>query len=294
MASSTALPRILLGLELRALREGTSITMEQAAEDSGMSRPTLWRIESGHAEVRLNPVLIAKLCDLFEAPPAQKKAILELIKEAAEGKGWWHDFTDAIPKEFNLFVRLENAAHKLTSFQTTFIPGQLQTLEYRRAISWIEFPDKSSRETERMLQVAMKRQERITRSDNPLRLSVLIDEGVLWRNNGGDSVMEGQLKHLAAMAELPNVSIRVIPASARMYQGLVAGTFVMFEFPPRAKAELTFPPIVFVQGYTGGLYLKEPDKVAQYRLACTGMDRLALDEDRSRRLVLEIAKEYTR
>ncbi|WP_067688289.1 helix-turn-helix domain-containing protein [Nocardia jejuensis] len=293
MAGPSTLPRILLGLELKALREGTDIRMDDAATLSGISKPTLWRIESGNSEVRLNPVLIGALCKVYEATPEQTKAILKLINEAAsDEKGWWHGFSDAIPKEFNLFVRLEDAAQKLISYQTTFIPGQLQTLEYRRALSWIEFPNRPSREIERMLQVGMKRQARITRNENALRLEVVIDEAVLRRSNGGNAVMEGQLKHLAAMAELPNVSLRVVPRTADIYQGLLAGTFVLFEFPPRAKADLTCPPIVYVQGFTGGLYLKEPEKVSQYRQACAALDRQALEEGDSRRLVLEIVKEY--
>ncbi|MBF6235774.1 helix-turn-helix domain-containing protein [Nocardia otitidiscaviarum] len=57
MAAPSTLPRILLGLELKALREGTDIRMDEAAIASGMSKPTLWRIETGQ-DVRLNHVLI--------------------------------------------------------------------------------------------------------------------------------------------------------------------------------------------------------------------------------------------
>ncbi|QLY29932.1 helix-turn-helix domain-containing protein [Nocardia huaxiensis] len=293
MAAPSTLPRILLGLELKNLREGTTVKREDAAELSGISKPTLWRIESG-LDVRLNPVLIQKLCEVYDATPEQTNAILALVQEAAEDKdGWWHAFSDAIPKEFNLFVSLENRANHLVSYQTTFLPGQLQTLEYRRALSWIEFPDKSSRDTERMLQVAMKRQERLTSSDNPLQLAVLIDESVLRRDTGGPEVMATQLKHLSAMGELPNVSVRVVPASAGTYQGLFAGTFVLFEFPDHPNNELTRPPIVYVQGYAGGRYDKQPDVITKYRGVLADTERLALDEGNSRQLILSIAKEYS-
>lgn len=291
MAAPSTLPRILLGLELKALREATEIKLDEAVAQSGISRPTLWRIETGQ-DVRLNPVLIRQLCEVYGATAEQSRAVMGLVSEATEEKGWWHEFSDAIPRDFNLFVSLENAADQITSYQTTFIPGLLQTLEYRRALSWIEFPTKPSRDTERMLQVGMRRQQRLTSRDNPLQLAVLIDESVLRRINGSAPVMADQLNHLAGMGQLPNVSVRVIPAKVGTYQGLFAGTFVLFEFPTRANTDLTRPPIVYVQGFAGNLYLKQPDKIAQHREVCADMERLALDEDDSRRLVLEIAEEY--
>ncbi|MBF6133808.1 helix-turn-helix domain-containing protein [Nocardia otitidiscaviarum] len=291
MAAPSTLPRILLGLELKALREGTDIRMDEAAIASGMSKPTLWRIETGQ-DVRLNHVLIEKLCQVYDATPKQTEAVLELAREATGDKGWWHEFSDAIPKDFNLFFSLENAASRLISYQTTFVPGLLHTLEYRRSISWIEFPDKPPRETERMLQAGMMRQGRLTTSANPLELTALIDETVLRRMTGSAAVMADQLRHLADMAALPNVSIRVVPSSAGTYRGLVAGTFVLFEFPRHPKADLSRPPIVYVQGFAGSLYLKTPDKVAEYRAVCADIERLALDEDGSRQLIREIAEEF--
>ena len=62
------------------------------------------------------------------------------LAEEAGHTGWWHAYSDSIPKEFSLFVGLEEAAKRLFSYQSTLLPGLLQTEEYRRALTWIDFP----------------------------------------------------------------------------------------------------------------------------------------------------------
>jgi len=138
----------------------------------------------------------------------------------------------------------------------------------------------------------MKRQERLTSPDSPITLNVLIDESVLRRMTGSTEVMAAQMRHLIDIGQLPNVTIRVVPSTVGTYRGLMVGSFVLMEFPPHPKADLTMPPVVYVQGLTGDLYLEKPVELDQYRGACADIERLALNEDASRSLVLDIAKEY--
>ncbi|WP_235747756.1 DUF5753 domain-containing protein [Nocardia coffeae] len=295
MASPTTdsnVARRMLGLTLETMRVKQGISRENAAEAIAIARSTLWKIETGQA-VRLNPVLIKHLCDLYESDAQQAQVVLELVKET-KAKGWWQAFAeDAIPKEFGLFVSLEDAAERITSYQTVFLPGLLHTVEYRRALSWIEFPDKSSEEHERMLEVSLKRQQRLVGDGKVLTLNVLIDETVLRRVTGSAPIMQAQLRHLLEVGKLPNVSIRVVPLKAGTYRGLTIGTFVILDFPAHPKAELTMPPVVYVQGFLGDLYLEQPSEVRQYReVVRADIERVALDEPDSRALILEIAREY--
>jgi len=295
MASPTTdsnVARRLLGLTLETMRVKQGISRESAAEAIAIARSTLWKIETGQA-VRLNPVLIKHLCDLYESDAQQAQVVLELVKET-KAKGWWQAFSeDAIPKEFGLFVSLEDAAERITSYQTTFIPGLLHTVDYRRELIWTEFPNKPPNEVERMLEVGVKRQGRFTARPQPLIMKVLIDESALHRGAGSPAVMEAQLLHLVECGALPNVSIRVVPSSAATYWGLMVGTFVILEFPRRPKVDLSMPPVVYVQGFLGDLYLEQPEEYRQYREVCVDIERLALDEAKSRELILEIAKEYS-
>ncbi|MFE7797045.1 helix-turn-helix domain-containing protein [Nocardia sp. NPDC057440] len=291
--SDSTIARRLLSIQLENLRERADITREAAAAAISVARSTVWKMETGQP-VRLNPVLLERLCSLYDASKKETRVVLALADEAKGGaKGWWQAFTDdEIPKDFELFVSFEDAADKITSYQTTFLPGLLHTEEYRRQLIWIEFPNKPIQDVERMLAVGMKRQARLTDEENAIALSIYVDESALRRTTGGAQVMVDQLRHLADVGRLPNVSIRVVPATVGAYRGLMVGAFVMLEFPPHPTAELTMPPMVYAQGYLGDLYLEKPDEVRQYREACANIDRLALDETDSRSLILKIAEEY--
>ncbi|WP_433621893.1 helix-turn-helix domain-containing protein [Nocardia sp. CA-120079] len=293
MGSDSTIARRLLSIQLERLRERADITREAAASAISVARSTIWKMETGQP-VRLNPVLIERLCSLYEASKKETRVVLALAEEAkGAAKGWWQAFTDdEIPKDFELFVSFESAAERITSYQTTFLPGLLHTEEYRRALIWIEFPNKPPHDAERMLQVGMKRQARLTDRENPISMDVFVDESALRRTAGNAQVMCDQLRHLADIGQLPNVSIRIVPRTVGAYRGLMVGTFVMLEFPPHPTAELTMPPIIYAQGYLGDLYLEKPGEVQQYREACADLDRLALDVETSRALILEVAEEY--
>ncbi|MFJ1459256.1 helix-turn-helix domain-containing protein [Nocardia sp. N2S4-5] len=289
--TDTNIARRMLGLTLEAMRKQAGISREAAADAIGLARSTLWKIETGQ-NARLYPVLMQHLCELYQLTPKETRVITELVKET-KASGWWQAFADdAIPKEFGLFLSLEDAADRITSYQSSLLPGLLHTTDYRRALSWVEFPNKPTDELERILEVGAKRQDRLTRKDRPLTMDAFIDETVLRRVAGSAPIMEAQLRHLAEIGMLPNVSIRVVPWSAGIYRAVVVGMFVILDFPPHPKAELTMPPVVYVQGFLGDLYLEQPDEVRQYRGVCADIERLALDEAKSRALILEIAKEF--
>ncbi|WP_280438004.1 helix-turn-helix domain-containing protein [Nocardia carnea] len=290
MTVGATLPRRLLGRQLAELREQAGITMAAAAAAIAVGKSTLWRIETGQ-QVRLNPVLLERLCQLYGAAPEVTSALLGLIEET-KTNGWWCAFTDTIPKDFGLFVGLEDSANRLTSYQTTFLPGLLHTPEYRRALIWLELPNAPADEVERTLAGGLQRQARLTDDRNPLDMDVLIDESVLRRVTGSTSVMAEQLRHLDAVSQRPNVSIRVVPAAIGTYKGLIVGSFVLLEFPRHPKADLSTPPVVYVQGYTGDLYLEKPSEIAQYREVRAEIGRRALDNKDSRALIREIAEEY--
>ncbi|WP_225727132.1 MULTISPECIES: helix-turn-helix transcriptional regulator [unclassified Nocardia] len=280
----------MLGRQLRDLREKSGVSADAARQAIGVAKQTLWRMETGQ-EVRLNPLFIERLCQMYGATEKKTNVLLGLTEETKR-TGWWYAYNDAIPDGFDLFIGMEEAAKKLISYQNALLPGLLQTDEYRRAMIWVESPTMPGSEVERRIEMFARRKQRLTSAKRPLTLEAIIDESALRRAIGGSSVMSDQLKHLARVGELPNVSIRAIPLSAEAYGGLIVGPFVILEFPRHPTARLTEPPCVFVQGFTGELYLEKTEEVRQYQRAYTELQRCALDEGQSRALTLRIAKEY--
>ncbi|MFQ6328371.1 helix-turn-helix domain-containing protein [Nocardia sp. CWNU-33] len=288
--AGSALPRRLLGRQLRELRERSGVSAVDARKAISVSQQTLWRIESGQSGVKLRPHDVRALCDLYRAADAVTRRLLALAEET-KSAGWWHAYSDAIPKEFDLFVGLEEAANRSTGYQSTLLPGLLQTLEYRRALIWVEYPTISTENVERRLEISTRRQTRLTGDTKSLALNVILNEAVLRHDVGGPAVMRAQLKQLANIGGQPNVSIRVVPIDASIHRGLIVGPFTILEFPPHPTTYLTEPPVVYVEGYTGDLYLEKSNEVKQYRQAFADIERSALTEDQSCRLFLNIAEE---
>ncbi|MFF0527384.1 helix-turn-helix domain-containing protein [Nocardia amikacinitolerans] len=289
MTGST-LPRRMLGRQLRMLREKSGVSAEFAREAIGVGKQTLWRMETGQP-VRLNPLFIERLCEVYGAGEDVTRMLLGLTEEAGR-PGWWHAYGDAIPKHFDLFVGLEASAKRLVSYQNALLPGLLQTVEYRRAMTWVDTPLMPTAEVERRMTVFAHRKVRLTGVDNPLVVDAILDECLLHRAIGGPAVMADQLSHLASLSELPNVSVRIVPKSAQAYVGLSVGPFVILEFPRHPTAHLTEPPVVYIQGHTGALYLEKAEEVRQYQQIHSDLQRSALDEADTRSLMLQIAKEY--
>ncbi|MEV6321651.1 helix-turn-helix transcriptional regulator [Nocardia sp. NPDC051787] len=289
-STGSSLARRMLGRQLRALRINSGVSAEYARDAINVSKQTLWRMETGQ-QVRLNPLFIERLCKIYGASATRTAILLELTEETTR-TGWWHAFGDAIHKEFSLYVELETVAKRLVSYQTTLLPGLLQTDQYRRALIWTSFPAMPGPEVERMIEIFRRRKARLDNDEDPVLLEAVIDESALRRAIGGPAVMEQQLAHLARVSEQPNVSVRVVPLSAQAYAGLSVGPFVMFDFPKHPIAHLTEPPVVYIQGFTGNLYLEKPEEIRLYRQAYADLQRSTLDQERSRSLILEIAKEY--
>ncbi|MFC9435062.1 helix-turn-helix domain-containing protein [Nocardia sp. NPDC057030] len=288
--TGSTLPRRMLARQLRELRENSSVSAETARMAIGVGKQTLWRMETGQP-VRLNPLFIERLCALYGAPENVTRILLGLAAESHR-TGWWHAYGDAIPKHFDLFIGLEEAARRVVSYQTVLLPGLLQTERYRRAMTWVDSPTMPTAEVERRLELFTRRKTRLTDAGTPLIVDTIVDESSLRRAIGGPAVMEDQLQHLLEVDELPNVSVRVVPLAHEAYGGLAVGPFVLFEFPRHPTAHLTEPPVVYLPGHTGALYLEKSDEVQKYQHAVSELQRSALDESRSRALIRRIAKEY--
>ncbi len=282
----------MLGRELKKLREQSGVSAVAAAEAIEVSPQTLWRMESGQQGPKLKELYVKVLCEIYSAPADLSDALVSLVAETKK-PGWWHsNFADVIPAHFDLFIGLEEVARQMTSFQLTLVPGLLQTPAYRRALVWIDFPNRSASELEPVFEVHRRRMARLNDGADAFQFRVLLSESVLHHQVGGPGVMQDQLEYLAKVGLAPNISIRIVPHRIGSHLGLLAGSFGLMEFPSQLTSRLTEPPVVYVQGYTGALYLDHESEIAQYRQAVTQIDRVALNESTSRDLLLKVAREY--
>jgi transcriptional regulator with XRE-family HTH domain len=283
----STVPRRQLGRALKELRLEARITLDGAAEALQCSRQKVWRIETGLGAVR--GLDVRAMCDLYGATPDLTTALTGLATET-KAKGWWHSYGDAIPEWFELYVGLESAASRLRGYDESLIPGLLQTPAYARGV----FKNRvgmGDDELEQFIKVRLQRQSLLRRRlPKPPELKSVLAEAVLIRPVSGSAVMAEQLNHLLGLAELPNVSIRVLPLAAGPQYGALAGTFMMLDFPLGNRIEPE-PSVVYSESLTGALYLDRPQELAAYENVWSSLDALALDEGQSRGLINKIIEE---
>ncbi|MQS15293.1 helix-turn-helix domain-containing protein [Streptomyces kaniharaensis] len=274
--------RILLGSQLRRLREARGITREDAGYAIRASESKISRMELGRVSFKERDV--ADLLSLYGVDDGlEREALLGLVREANKS-GWWHSFNDVLPGWFQTYVGLEEAAQLIRTYEVQFIPGLLQSEEYARAVFGQSRPVISEEEVERRVSLRLRRQKLLTEGTSP-RLWAVIDEAALRRPVGGPEVMRGQVQYLIDVAEQANVVIQVMPFRFGAHAG-ESGAFTILRFPEQDLAD-----VVYLEQLTSALYLDKRDDVDAYIQV---MERLCVDSltpERTIDLLASILKE---
>lgn len=257
--------RILLGAQLRRLREAAAISREEAGETIRSSSSKMSRMELGRVSFKTRDV--ADLLTLYGVTdPAEHERVLELSRQANR-RGWWHTYSDLVPDWFVSLVDLEEVAGRIRTYETQFVPGLLQTPSYARSVIGRGHPGMASADIERHVAMRMTRAGVLTRPDPP-RMWAVIDEAALRRNVGGSGVMRAQLEYLLEAGKLPSITLQVMPFTYGAHAA-EAGAFSLLRFP-----QPDLPDLVYVEYLTGASYLSERRYVDAYAQA---MDRLAAE-----------------
>ena len=263
-----------LGALLRKLRTEKGLTVEQAAEQLMFSMSKLSRMETGHGIA--TPRDIRDVCSLYEVTDEAERE--RMLKLAAEGKqaGWWQSYD--LP--YSTYVGLEAEATAISDFQSSVVPGLLQTADYARAGHEGAMPRLSSEEIERRIEAKLTRQA-LLGQDDPPAFSAVLDEAVLHRMVGGPAVMSAQLGRLIEAANRPKVTIQVIPFTLGAHPA-VESNFNILEMPSPTSG------VVFVEGLVGSIYLERPEELTRYRQIFERLQTIALSPQDTIALIAEI------
>ncbi|WP_281289437.1 helix-turn-helix domain-containing protein [Nocardia ninae] len=288
----STLPRRWLGRHLREAREAIGMTLVEAAELMEWGKSTLQRLEKGQTErVRVHDIRL--MCEVYQLDEEKTADLLRLAEQTAL-KSWWHEYGALITPAFDVYMGLESSARSLAQFQPSAVPGLLQTADYARSLDVLYFPNDLPEEINRRVEIRSRRQGLITRRTKAATYTAVLHEGVLRTVIGSRDVMAAQLRHLADLGSNTNVDIRVLPFWAGLPVGLSTGPFLILDFEKDRKGRPDEPSIVYVESFTGGIFLEKVHDVSRYREAYMVLQRAALDVQRSRDLLREVAKEHAR
>lgn len=273
-----AMRRKQLGRQLRELREGAGLRMEDAATALDCARSRISHIETGRYGVRKPDLEV--LLRLYGA--LDRLAVLEELRQQGTQRGWWSTYR--LPDWLAGYVGFEADATQLRSLELELVPGLLQTEAYARAVHVAGHHMTPIAEIERRVAARMQRQARLTAAV-PLVLSVVVSEAALQRTLAmAKGVGTEQLNHLVTSARLRNVTLQILPFSVGVHRSM-SGSFTLLSFAPGVS-----PDIAYQEYAVGGHLVDDQDVVGLLSSLHDELRDQALDADESLTLISEYSQ----
>jgi transcriptional regulator with XRE-family HTH domain len=268
----------ILGKRIRRLRESARVSLGEAARRLEISTSALSRFETGQQAPNVH--LMKSMLDEYGVGGDGWEEYLELTREARQ-KGWWRNYGIG---EQDFYIGFETEASRVQDYTVDYVPGLLQTRSHARALFDSSFIERSPAALENALTVRMIRQRRLTSADDPLELVAIIDESVLHRDIGGPATTAEQLAHLVAAAQLPTVTLQVLPSAVTRRAVMGSGLTVL------SFDGLDHPDIAYVEHALGALTVEKEADVDRARLMFDRLRSDALSPDDSLALIRQVAE----
>jgi transcriptional regulator with XRE-family HTH domain len=281
--ASPTVRRRRLAAELRGIRESKGKSGDAVAAALKWSPSKISRYE--RARTGLRPREVERLLDYYQISGPRRALLLELAEDAAQ-KGWWEEFADSLADDYQQFIGLEHEATSIAIWHLDVVAGLLQTEAYARHIisSYSRVEPVAPGQIGRLVRVRMQRQQVLDRDG--LQLSVVLDESVLKRCIGNESVMYEQLLRLAKEADRPNLTLRILPLDAE--HTVFGESFVIFGFGDGSDAMLQ--DVVSTEQLKSGFSVEGERETYLHRIAFQMLFEASLDPASSRALILETAE----
>ncbi|MFE4357056.1 helix-turn-helix domain-containing protein [Kitasatospora sp. NPDC056800] len=240
------------GAELRRLREAAGLAVKDAGALIGIAGPQLSHIEA--ARTALDPERLSVLLEGYGCTDETYIALLHALG-ASDGKGWWSAFKGRVPALALDLAEAEDRAESFAVFDSLYIPGTLQVPGYVEAIYKGAYKD-GRWDVATAVEFRLQRQ-RIMTDSKQRQFRYVIHEAALRMQFAGRLVMRDQIHHLVDMAELPNVTIEILPFDAPG-RAPYAGAFLICD------PGCTDLSTIILDGPKRAVHLGDPDDVAAY------------------------------
>src|SRR3954452_7101034 len=113
--------RIVLGTQLRRLREASGITREAAGDAIRASHAKISRLELGRVGFKEREIV--DLLPLYGVTDEGEREDPLGLARRANARGWWHQDGPILPSWFEMYIGLEQAASVIRTYQVQFVPG---------------------------------------------------------------------------------------------------------------------------------------------------------------------------
>jgi len=194
------------------------------AKKLGWSLSKMQRIEGGEVGVSLTD--LHALLGVYGISDHGEVARLTADARISRRQRWLikPEYRKYLPPALRQLIQFEAEASAISAYQPVLIPGLFQTPAVAETVlSWNNLG--ISDERRRVLfDVRMQRRSRILENRDAPPYELVLDESVIKRHIGGARVMAEQLESLLDVAQLPHVTIRLVPFEKSAQAGL-SGAF---------------------------------------------------------------------
>ena len=254
MSNSPLVPTVRrrrLGSTLRRLRNAAGLTLDDAAEQMGWKAPKMSKIENATQSIR--PAEVAELLQTYGVTDPEVHAALESLARDAGKRGWWQTYNGVLAPAYSDYISLESDAARICEWSPLVIPGLLQTASYARETITGMTLSRTADEIAALAEVRQARQAVLTRPGNPLEFWAIIHEAALHQRFAvRPGTMRDQLRRLLDVAELPNITLQIMPLDSTAHPGLQGG-FSLVSFPGPT------PDVVLLENLSGATYVEGDD-----------------------------------
>ncbi|MFC4954779.1 helix-turn-helix transcriptional regulator [Streptomyces mauvecolor] len=252
----------MVGALVATFRIAAGLTQRQLGERVLLHEEMIASIEQGRRPLKLD--LAALLDQLLDT----KGALTTAVENMPE--------IDLIPAWAEEYMDLEREAIALSWFENQALPGLLQTENYARAVFLSKVPAMSEDEIVAQVEKRLERQEILHRKEPPT-LSFVISEAILRDRLGSDTVYVEMLRHLRACADLPGLTLQVMPFGRHTHAGL-SGPFVLLETPDHQH-------LAYVESQRGSHLVSDPNEVSLLGQKYAMLRTQALNSEETRGLL---------
>ena len=281
MAGTRGTDAVTLGAQMRDARKKymPDSTVRSICEPLGVKHPTVSRWETGERAPRSEDV--AAFMAVIGAPAELRETLIDMARDMTRNTSRRPFLEDQ--GKYAAMLEIERTAQELVAVAPVLLPGMLQSEDYARAV----YAEAGIAPEQIATRVAVRlgRQAALTRRTNPLPYIAYVWEPVLYAQVGGDdgAVLRDALEHLLAVAERPNVTVRIIPLRASWNPGW-EGPYSVATFPESVERR----PVVQLENKVSALYYDQEVEVARYLSAIARAEEVAIHPPSSSELIANV------
>ncbi|MBO0758987.1 MAG: helix-turn-helix domain-containing protein [Bradyrhizobiaceae bacterium] len=270
-----------MGFLLRQLRVDRGLSIEQVTERAMFSPTKLSRLETGR--VGASPRDIRDLCIVYEITEAAERERLTTLAREGKQRAWWQQYDPP----YATYIGLEAEAVSIREFNTSVLPGLLQSEDYARAIFESGEPPLDPAALQQRIDARMRRQDVLEREEGAPSFHCIVDEAALRRPIGGPAVMRAQLARIIETVRTSDVTFRVIPFAAGAHPALDSN-FSILEF----GGESVVNDVAYVEGAVGNIYLESAADLEKYNSIFSRLQSIALNQEDSVAMLAKVSESH--